>query len=361
MTSIASSAAAGPPPGMRVRLSSNESPWGPSPAALAAVRATTDELFLYPDDQSTQLRRAIARAEDASLDQVMVGTGSAGVLMDLIVQQCAAGGTVVAYERSFVVYRLAARNASVPYVEVPTGGPATHDADGYARDPERLLAEVDDDTAVVVIDNPGNPTGAHLGADALAAVVEGTPDHVTLVIDEAYWQYAASGGDYARARDLAVSHPRLVVASTFSKAHALAGLRVGYLVGAEDVVSAVDAWRARFDVNAVAQAAAVASLGDLDHVRTTVAETLVQRERMATALRGLNVPFTNGLGNFLTVEVGDDAMPVVAAFAEHGVGVRPLTPYGMTSQVRISVGTGPQTDELLEAAADVLSAVPSRS
>lgn len=361
MTSIASSTAAGPPPGMRVRLSSNESPFGPSPKAVDAARDASSELHLYPDDQSQGLRAAVADHEGIAAEQVMVGTGSAAILMDLIAQQCAGGGSVVAFERAFIVYRLAARNASVPYVETTTGGPATHDGDGYQRDPQALLDRIDEGTAVVAIDNPGNPTGAHLDAEGLRAVVEGTPEHVTLLVDEAYWHYAEGQEGYARVRDLDVTHPRLVVTSTFSKAHALAGLRVGYMIGAADIVSAVDGWRPRFNVNAVAQRAAVASLADEEHIRATVETTSEQRQRMATGLRGLNVPFTDGLGNFLTIELGTNAMPVVEAFAEHGVGIRPLAPYNMVEQVRVSVGTKEQTDDFLEAAADVLSSVPSRS
>ena len=361
MKSIASSTAAGPPPGMRVRLSSNESAWGPSPKAIEAAREVAPDLHLYPDDQSSKLREAVAAVEGIAPSRVAMGTGSAAVLMDLVAQQCAGGGSVLAYERAFIVYRLAARNASVPYVEAPTGGPATHEGDGYARDPEAILDRIDDATRIVVVDNPGNPTGAHLDADGLSTLVEGVPPHVTLLVDEAYWQYAAGQAGYARVRDLDVEHPRLVVTSTFSKAHALAGLRVGYLLGAEDVVSAVDAWRPRFNVNAAAQVAALASLADEEHLERAVTGAIAQRERMATALRGLNVPFTDGLGNFLTVELGTDAGPIVEAFAEHGVGIRPLGPYGMTEQVRISVGTPEQTDEFLEAAADVLAAVPSRS
>ena len=359
--SVESSTAAGPPPGMRVRLSSNESPHGPAPAAVEAARRVAEDLHLYPDDQSTDLRRALAGVEDVAFEAVSVGTGSAAILMDLVPQQThGRGGNVVAYERAFIVYRLACRNAGVEYREAPTGGPAVADADGYQRDPQALLATIDEDTRLVVVDNPGNPTGAHLDADGLRAVVAGVPEDVTLLVDEAYWQYADGQRGYARVRDLDVEHPRLVVTSTFSKAHALAGLRIGYLVGAQDVVQGVDAWRPRFNANAVGQAAALASLDDTGHLERAVASTLTERERMAAGLRGLGIPFTDGLGNFLTLEVGADAGPVVAAFAEHGIGVRPLVPYGMREQVRVTVGTAAEVDDFLTAAADVLADVPSR-
>ncbi len=360
--SVNASTAAGPPPGMRVRLSSNESPYGPSPAAVEAARAVATDLHLYPDDQSVALRRALAEQEGVAFEAVSVGTGSAAILMDLVPQQThGRGGNVVAYERAFIVYRLACRNAGVEYREAATGGPATGDEDGYQRDPQALLDAIDDETRLVIVDNPGNPTGAHLDAEGLRAVVEGVPEDVTLLVDEAYWQYAAGQRGYARVRDLDVEHPRLIVTSTFSKAHALAGLRVGYLVGAQEIVQGVDNWRPRFNANAVGQTAALASLADTDHLDMAVSNTLRDRARMAQGLRDLGIPFTDGLGNFLTFEVGADAGPVVKGFEQHGVGLRPLVPYGMLEQVRATVGTAEEVEDFLTAAADVLVDVPARS
>lgn len=360
MSSVASSAAVGPPPGMAVRLSSNESPFGPSPAVVDALRDVATEVHRYPDDQSVALREAIAGREGVDLAQVSLGTGSAALLMDLIAHECRDGGEVLAYERAFIVYRLGARNAGAAYREAPTGGPATLDVPGYARDPQALVDAIGDGTRVVVIDNPGNPTGAHLTADELAAVVAGVPEDVTLVVDEAYWQFAQGQGGYARVRDLDVEHPRLIALSTFSKAYALAGLRVGYAVGPAELVSSIDAWRPRFNVNAAAQRAALAALGDVEHLDHAVRGTLEGRRRMADGLTELGVPFTDGLGNFLTIELGQPAADVVGAYADHGVGVRPLAPYAMDEQIRVSVGTPDEVDAFLRASREVLADVASR-
>ena len=357
---IASASAVGPPPGMKVRLSSNESPFGPSPAALAAMRDVAARAHLYPDDQSTDLRSALATLEGVTVDRVGVGTGSAGLLMDLIAHECAEGGSVLTYERAFVVYRLGARNAGATYVEAPTGGPATGEADGYGRDVDALLDRIDDDTRVVLVDNPGNPTGSHLTGDELRALVEGVPDHVTVALDEAYHHFARGQRGYATAAELGLEHPRLLTVRTFSKAYALAGLRVGYVVGPADLVDSLDAYRVRFNVNAVAQAAAVAALADTDHLETTVTQTVTGRARMAEALREMGIPFTDGLGNFLTIELGEPATPVVAAYAEHGVGVRPLASYGMSEQLRVTVGTPDEVEAFLAASRDVLAGVAAR-
>jgi histidinol-phosphate aminotransferase len=359
---VASSSAVGPPPGMAVRLSSNESPFGPSPRAVEAANAAVAEAHLYPDDQSTDLRQAIADHDGRPLDEVAVGTGSAALLMDVIGHECrdAPDASVVTFERAFVVYRLGARNAGARYVEVPTEGPATADRDGYGRDVDALLAAIDDTTRVVLVDNPGNPTGAHLTGDELRTLVAGVPDHVTIVLDEAYHHFATGQDGYATADELGLDHPRLVVMRTFSKAYALAGLRVGYVAGPAELVAALDGWRVRFNVNAAAQQAAIASLADTEHLQRTIDGTLDGRRRMAAGLRDLGIPFTDGLGNFLTLELGTAAAPVVDAYAEHGVGVRPLAPYGMTEQLRITVGTPDEVDAFLTASRDVLSSVPSR-
>jgi histidinol-phosphate aminotransferase len=346
---------------MRVRLSSNESMFGVSPAAIAAAQQAAGELHLYPDDQAVALRQALAEDEGTDMASVSIGIGSSGILMDLVASQCSDGqGSVLSYDRAFIVYRLASRNAGVRYVEAPTAGPATRDASGYARDPQALLDAIDDSTRVVIVDNPGNPTGAHLDADGLRAVVEGVPEHVVLLIDEAYWQYGAGHAGYARVRELDVTHPKLIVTSTFSKAHALAGLRIGYVTGATDVVQRIDGWRPRFNANSIGQAAALASLADTDHMAATVRQTVEQRRRTAEGLRALGIPFTDGLGNFLTFELGTEAGPVVEAFASRGVGIRPLAPYGMSQQIRVSIGLPTDTDDFLTAAADVLADVPAR-
>lgn len=361
--SLAAGAAVGPPPGMRVRLSSNESPFGPSRKAIEAAVAAAAEAHRYPDDASTDLRTAIAGHEGLALEQVMVGTGSAAVLMDLIAACCAghADAEVVTYARAFVVYRLAAATTGAHLVAVPVGPVATGATDGYARDPEALLAAITPRTRVVVLDNPANPTGAHLNADGLRVLAAGLPPHITLVVDEAYHHFASGHDDYARVAHLDLDHPRVAVVTTFSKAHALAGHRVGALTGPADLVVQVDGRRPRFNLAAPAQAAALAALGDHDHLAATVTGTLEGRRRLAAGLRGLGVPLTAGLGNFVTVELGTAAGPVVAAYAERGIGVRPLAPYGLDEQVRITVGTPAEVDAVLAASTEVLAAVPSRA
>jgi len=217
-----------------------------------------------------------------------------------------------------------------------------------------MLDAVTPATRVVVVDNPGNPTGAHLSGDELRVLAETLPERVTLVVDEAYHQFAQGQRGYRTVGELGLEQPNVVTLATFSKAHALAGLRIGYAWGHPSVIGPLDARRTRFNVTATGQAAALASLGDTAHLERTVRGTLAGRARMEAALEAFGVRFTAGLGNFVTLDLGVPADPVVDAFATHGVGVRPLAPYGMHQQVRVTVGTPDEVEAFLAAARTVL-------
>jgi histidinol-phosphate aminotransferase len=350
----------GPPVGARIRLSSNESPFGPSPAAIEAMQAALAEGYRYPDDQSTELRDALARHEGCAFEEVAVANGSAALLMDLVPHLCGPGDEVLAFAHSFIVYRLGAKNAGATYVEVEDGGPPRGSNTGYERDVEAMLARVTDRTKLILVDNPGNPTGVHLTGEELTALVTQVPEHVTVAVDEAYHHFATGQLGYATVRELDLDHPRILSLRTFSKAYALAGMRVGYVVGPAEIVGPLDAYRPRFNVTSVSQAAAAASLADTEHLQATIDGTLEGRDRMAAGLRELGVPFTDSLGNFLTVECGTAAAPIVEAYGQRGVGVRTLPPYAMDEQFRVSVGTPEETEEFLRVSADVLADLPSR-
>ena len=359
---LTASAAVGPPPGMKVRLSSNESPFGPSPKALEAARAVLGESHRYPDDQSVALRTALAESMGRELDEVAVTNGSAAALMDLIPFACVGtpDAEVLAFEHAFMVYGFAAQNAGARYIEVPAQPPTTLGAAEH-RDVDALLARVTEATRVVVVDNPGNPTGSHLDADALRRLVTGLPDHVMVIIDEAYHHFASGQRGYATVAELGLDHPRLISLHTFSKAYALAGMRVGVIAGPSSVVTAVDARRPRFNLTSSSQAAAIASLGDTDHLHTTVAGTLKGRRRMVEGLRELGTSFADGLGNFVLIDLGVPAAPIVEAYADHGVGVRPMTPYDLHEHIRVSVGVPDEVDAFLVASRDVLTRLPQHT
>lgn len=351
---VGAAAAMGPPVGMRVRLSSNESPFGPSPRAIEAANKALTEAHRYCDDQARDLRSRLAELAGTSTSRVAVANGSAAALMEAITYACVGhdDAEVLAFGRSFVVYRLAAQNVGARYVEVP-GIPADTPGQPERRDVAALLAAITPKTRVIAIDNPGNPTGSHLTGDELAHLIAATPPHIMLIIDEAYHHFADGFKGYQTVASLSQTHPRLVTAHTFSKAYALAGMRIGVLYGSEHVITEIDARRPRFNVTAPAQAAALASLDDTHHLAFTVKESIVGRERLAEGLAAMNVKYTEGLGNFVAVDFGVAADPVIATYAEHGVGIRTLVPYGMPHQARVSVGTDEEVDAFLRATHDL--------
>lgn len=343
--------------GVTVRLSSNESPYGPSPAAMRAAREALQETRSYPDDESTALREVLAAAEGVDVSRLAVAAGSTPLLLDLIEVAAIDGGEVLTFDKSFRAYAIGAANARAGHVKAPVGGPATLGSSGYSRDPDALLALVSPRTKVVIVDHPGNPSGAHLTAEQLRTLVERLPEHVIVVVDEAYHHFAHGQRGYATTAELGLDHPGLVTVRTFSKAHALAGLRAGYLVGPTGFVAGLEARRPRFNISTASQAAAIASLADTANVRRVVEATVAGRRRLAGGLRELGVPCTESLGNFVTLELGTASSPIVAAYRAQGIGVRPLEPYGMTEQIRVTVGTPAQIDTFLAASTDVLAQI----
>lgn len=343
--------------GITVRLSSNESPFGPSPAAMRAAREALEDAHFYPDDTSGSLREALGSADGVPVDRVAVAAGSTPLLLDLIALATLDGGELVTFDKSFVAYTVGAVNARVRHVQAPVGGPATLDTAGYVRDPEALLDLVTPKTRVVIIDHPGNPSGAHLTGEELRALVERLPENLMVVIDEAYHHFGHGQAGYATAAELGLEHPGLVITRTFSKAHALAGLRAGYLVGPSGFVTGLEARRPRFNISTISQAAAIASLADTENVQRVVEGTIDGRHRLASGLRQLGIACTESLGNFVTVELGTPATPIVDAYRRVGIGVRPLEPYGMTEQIRVTVGKPSQIDIFLEASTTILAPV----
>ena len=345
--------------GITVRLSSNESAYGPSPAAMRAARDALEDTRFYPDDANRALREALAEADGVDVDRIAVAAGSTPLLLDIIELAAIDGGELLTFDRAFVAYSVGAANARARHVKAPVGGPATHDLPGYMRDPEALLDLVSPRTKVVIIDNPGNPSGAHLTGDQLRGLVERLPEHLVVVVDEAYHHFGHGQSGYATTAELGLAHPGLVTVRTFSKAHALAGLRAGYLIGPTAFVAGIEARRPRFNIPTTSQAAAIASLADTDNVRRVVNATIAGRRRLTSGLRELGVACTESLGNFVTVELGTASPPIVDAYRRSGIGVRPLEPYGMTEQIRVTVGTSPQIDTFLATSASVLARVPS--
>jgi len=332
--------------GQAIKLASNESPIGPSPAALEAARAALDEVARYPDGNGFALKAALAERLGVAASQLTLGNGSNDVL-EFVVRVFAGPGTEVVYsQHAFAVYPISTRAVGATGIEVP--------ARGYGHDLDAMARAVGPRTRVVFVANPNNPTGTWVDAGALAHFLRRTPEHVLVVVDEAYREYVECDG-YPDCSAWLDAHPNLIVTRTFSKAYGLAGLRVGYAVSHPQVADLVNRVRQPFNVNGVALAAARAALDDEQHLQRSRRINREGLAYLAAELGHLQLPFIPSIGNFVTFELPGDAGAVYQALLGEGVIVRPVGGYGLPRHLRVSVGLAQENRRFVEALRRVLA------
>ena len=329
-----------------VELGSNENPYGPSPMARAAALDVLDALHRYPDPLGGDLKRALAAKLGVSAAGILLGNGSHELLMQFAQVFAGPGDEVVASQYGFAVYALAAQAAGATLRQAPAL--PVDDAMPRGHDLEALLAAITPAARIVYLANPNNPTGTWFGVDAFAAFMRSVPERVLVVVDEAYVEFVDAPG-HASALALLDRHANLVVTRTFSKAHALAGLRVGYAVGNPGLIAVMERVRESFNVNLIGLAAAEASLADEAHLRRSLAGNAEQRAALADALGGRGLFVHPSQTNFLLVEFGGDAGRIEADLLERGVVLRPMAGYGLPDCLRITVGTAGENLRLLAA------------
>ena len=319
-----------------VKLSSNENPYGCSPAVTAALAAPR-EPALYPDPDAAALRAAIGKAHGIDPTRIVCGTGSGELLHGAVQAYAGPGDEVLLSRYSFSLYPLLARKIGAE--------PVMADDNDYAASVDALLASVTERTRVVLLDNPNNPVGSWLSAAEIARLHAGLPDDVLLVIDQAYAEYLAEGEDDG-GLDLAARHDNVLVTRTFSKAFGMAGERVGWATGAAPLIDALNRLRGAFNVSASGQAAALAGLTDAAFVARSARENSATRAAFEAAIAALG---NHGLraipsrANFVLV-LFEGALTAAAArqaLEDGGFAVRHLPGQGLGHALRITVGTRP--------------------
>ena len=330
------------------RLNLNECPYPPSPAVIAALVAAAGRVNRYPDARGRALAGALAERLGVAVARIALGNGS-DALIRLIGEVCLdAGDAIVVPAPSFGSYATAARVRDAEVTEVAL-------APGGAVDAGGLIAAVGPRTRIVFAANPNNPTGALVSGDELAALAEGVPERVLLVLDEAYFEFARHAGGADGLGALAGRRGPWVVLRTFSKAYALAGARIGYAIcGDPALAQALDAARPTFFVNALAQAAALAALGDQAYAAELQRRNARDRERLAAGLAALGLDPMPSVTNFVAAALCRPAAPVIAALARRGILIAPIRAPGWEHFIRVSVGAPDDTDALLAALAEVL-------
>ena len=329
-----------------IKLDSNENPFGPSPHAVDAMRSTLSTANLYPDDDCSQLRRKLAAYHGLPPEQVLVTAGSTALLSLLCQTLLGPGFNAVTSERSFIVYSMAVHAAGAQLVEVPMRE--------HSFDLEAVLAAIDENTRIVFLANPNNPTGTMLEAGVVERFVARLPGQVVLVLDEAYYEFASHFAVLRRTRysnslEYVRKGSSVVVLRTFSKAHGLAGLRVGYGLGPAELLGYCARMRNTFSVSSVAQAAAIAAIDDERHVQQVIDNNVIQSRDVTQGLTALGYRVTPTAANFVFCDLGEDAWAFANRLQEEGVAVRPLGHWGAPNCIRVTIGMPEQNQTFLQA------------
>jgi histidinol-phosphate aminotransferase len=340
-----------------IRLDSNENPLGPSPRAIEAMRRALGEAHAYPDNDCTALSSKLSELHQIPADQILVTAGSTGMLSRLCHTLLAPGLNALTSKKSFVVYGMAVRATGAELIETPTRN------DGF--DLTAILRAINDRTRLVLLANPNNPTGTMLDVDELERFISKVPGHVVVVLDEAYHEFAAHFAErrkveYSRSLTYLRKGASVVVLRTFSKAHGLAGLRIGYGLGPAELIAYCRRMQDTYSVSSVAQAAALAALDDEEHVTRSVSHNAEQADRLRIGLSELRFRVVPTWANFLYCDLRQDAAAISQRLREQGISVRPLGAWGAPTCIRISIGTVPQNEKLLEAMRGIQAPTSSR-
>ena len=333
-----------------IKLASNENPLGPSAKALEAMRGELEDVWLYPDGNGFELKQKLAARHGVEMSRLTLGNGSSDVLEFAVRVFVGPGDEVLFSEHSFALY---------PILTQAVGGtPVVAPASAWGHDLAAMQARISDKTRVIFIANPNNPTGTWLGADELEGFIRAVPEHVLVVVDEAYFDYAVApetgADDYPDCSAWVERYPNLMVARTFSKSYGLAGLRVGYAISHPQVADLMNRVRPPFNVNTLALAAAAAALDDIEHLSRSVQLNAAGLRQLEAGFNSAGLDFIPSVGNFISVDVGRPAAVVYESLLHEGVIVRPVANYGMPNHLRVTVGTAAENERFLTALNKVL-------
>jgi histidinol-phosphate aminotransferase len=329
------------------QLASNESPFPPHPKVIEAIQQTAAAMNRYPDPDATLLRRRLAERYETEPGRIAVANGSCEILLAAAEALCEPGAEIVYAWPSFSMYPYLPALTGAREIRVPL-------AEGDVHDLDAMAAEVTAATQLLIVCNPNNPTATHIPAAEIAAFCARIPEHVTVILDEAYVEFQTHD-DPDASLDLLPDFPNLVVLRTFSKCYGLAGLRVGYAIGPARFRAAVDAVRQPFSVNALAQAAGAEAILHQDDVLRRVETTIAARLTIEEGLHGLGLQTSDSHANFSWIDLGEaDEAAVIAGLAEREIAVRPGKALGGPGHIRVSYGTAEENKRFLRGLSELL-------
>ena len=333
----------GLPLGSLIKLASNENPLGPSPKAVEAMKKTAGQAHLYPDGSAYYLRKALAQKLNIPPEQLIFGNGSNEIIEFVAHALLGPGTNIVVSEYCFAIYPLVAHLAGADCITVP--------AKNYGHDLKAMRKAITNETKILFVANPNNPTGTLAGKNEIIDLITQTPNHLLIVIDEAYFEFLDDPADLL---PMIKQHPNLLLMRTFSKIYGLAGLRIGYGVGHAELIGSLDKVRQPFNLNVMAQSAALAALNDEDHLESTRQNNTLGIEFFTEQLAKLGLETVPSHANFILVKVGDgDA--IFEQLQKEGIITRPMMGYGLPEWIRVSIGTPNENMRCLEALRELCS------
>jgi len=329
-----------------IKLASNENPLGPSPLALAAIKNISPSINYYPDGGGFALSDKLAQKHHVDASNVTLGNGSNDILELVTRAFLTPSHSAVFSEHSFAVYPIMVQAVGAK-ANVAKAFPEDHETMPLGHDPVALLSQIDNDTRIIFIANPNNPTGTWLTPAQLEDLFGRIAENIIIVLDLAYTEYMDEQVK-PPIKQWLEKFPNLVVTQTFSKVYALAGLRIGYSISNPEIADILNRVRQPFNTNMLAQAAAIASLDDVKHVKKSVEMNNAGKKLLQDAFAELGLICLPTMGNFISVNVKQDGMALYEKLLQQGVIVRPVANYDMPEYLRITIGTQQQNERFVE-------------
>ena len=320
-------------------LWNNENNFGASPMAQEEIAKAAAATCVYPDPLSLELRDLIAKENNCAVNQVVVGNGSEAIMSNMFKAFCASGDEVLTSEGTFVAIYIWAKSSNIPCVKVPLNK-------SYGFDCVAIVNSITAATKIIYIANPNNPTGTILSAEDIHSLMSRVPEEIVVVIDEAYIEYAvAIDADFPDTSTM--DYPNLLTFRTFSKAYGIAGARIGYAIGAPELIEALNKVRLTFAPSNIAQAAGIGAIKDKAFLEKTIRNNTDEIKAYYEFFDALNVNYVPSYGNFVMIalDAPEQATRLFQHLLERGVFVRVLTAFGLAHCVRITIGT-PEDNQL---------------
>jgi histidinol-phosphate aminotransferase len=329
-----------------IKLASNENPLGTSPKALEAIQEALTRINFYPDSQCYNLRQALAAYHQVDPEQLVVGNGADGIIMQICMTYLDQSSEVIVSRSSFPVYDNFTHIMRAPLIKTPLKN--------YGLDLEAMAAAITDQTKLIFVCNPNNPTGTIVTANEVKTFMEQVPDHVLVVFDEAYYELVDSKEYPDTLAYIRQGRENVIIMRTFSKVYGMAGIRLGYGIAMPCVLTPMNQAKEAFAVNLLAQEAGIAALQDLDFLEKSVQENHASRLWLYEQFDRLGLFYVKSNTNFIFLQIGDRAGQVQQELLSRGVIVRPCHGYDLSEFLRVTVGTIEQDARFIDTLEEVL-------